>query len=408
MKINEIAINEGIEKLGKYVFNTAKNAWELANDTKALSKGGVKSADNLVSPAELSALRRDPVPPSSGPAVWRKRGDPNFDTTPGTLQGPSTGGTIPKPIVPAPKPRANTSAYDQEVLNRHDMNPRMPNKGKPSAEADAFAAEKAAQAERTAVEKQAAADDLARQVSPGADPPMTSGGQADPEMIAEPLPSWLSPKGAKGSKTTGGRQEPSINRPADDLAKQIKPGADAPKTTGSQQSSGGPGPTPPGPGMGPPVSGENKFSIDDVERIVRMGRSTPAAAQAAEKEVAKKSGMGPWSKAAAGGLGATIAYELGTGAYNKFKPEAWPAAPGAPQGSLNLDTPPVTPPPQDWKPSGVTNQPSAAPAASTNDPTEEELQKAREADPEWQELHKKDKVNESTNELNRMVYLSRL
>jgi hypothetical protein len=402
MKINEIAINEGIEKLGKYVFNTAKNAWELANDTKALSKGGVKSADNLVSPAELSALRRDPTPPSSGPAVWRKRGDPNFDTTPGTLQGPSTGGTIPKPIVPAPKPRANTSAYDQEVRKAHDMNPSMPNKGKPSSEAEKYLELKQAQAARTAAEKQAAADDLARQVSPGADPPMTSGGQAAPEMIAEPLPSWLSPKGAKGSKTTGGRQEPSINRPADDLAKQIKPGAEAPKTPGGRQE----------PSMSGQSSGENKFSMDDVERIAKLVKSDPVAAKAAAEEA----GI-PWGKVL--GYGTLAAAAIASPAiYNKTKPEWAPAAPSwldvtnavkitPADGSTPAATPVYTPPAADWPAAAA----SAAQPAPTNDPTVDEIKAALENDPKWQDLQRQKKelgIDESTKLLNRMVFLSRL
>jgi hypothetical protein len=374
MKINEIATNEGLEKILPRIFGNgakvAKSAGRMepgfgplpsAANAGQAELGGIKATDNLLTPAEHSAL---------------------FPQT-------TTGTTGAKP-----KPRADTSAYDREVRNAHDMNPGMPNKGKPSSEAEKYLELKQAQAARTAAEKQAAADDLARQVSPaddlskeikpGADTPKTSGGRREPSMgsAASPADDWTKKVGSRTSEkpparqTSGDRLEPGIDAPAASTA------ADAPR-----------------------------YTMDEYRRFQELLSTNPAAAQAAqaaEKEVAKKSGMGPWSKAAAGTLGATIAYELGSGAYNKFKPEAWPAAPGAPQGSLNLDTPPVTPPPQDWKPSGVTNQPSAAPAASTNDPTEEELQKAREADPEWQELHKKDKVNESTNELNRMVYLSRL
>ena len=444
MKINEIALNENVwtdaaKLAGKALPRIERLPGETMIDAikRTTSKlGGVKSADNLASPSGPVAgtntgsgfqapgrviptqantsynlnlpktSAADPVPPSSGPAVWRRPGDPKFDTTPSTLQGPSTSGTIPKKtIVPAPKPRADTSAYDQEVRNAHDLNPGMPNKGKPSAEAEAYAAEKAAQAARTAVEKQAAADDLARQVSPGADPPMTSGGQAAPEMIAEPLPSWLSPKGAKGSKTTGGRQEPSINAPADDLANQIKPGADAPKTTSSQQSS-----------INRPAEPANGINLskDEVLDLIKNNRSGGGggggggAAQAAEKEVAQKSGMGPWGKAAAVTLGLPAAYTLGTGAYNKFKPDEWPEAPGAPQ--LKVIPPVVTPEPQDWSPGGVVPAEPAASAAATNDPTPDQIKTALENDPKWQDLQRQKKelgIDESTKQLNRMVYLSR-
>jgi hypothetical protein len=385
MKINEIAINEGIEKFGKYVFNTAKNAWELANDTKALSKGGVKSADNLVSPAELSALRRDPAPPSSGPAVWRKRGDPNFDTTPSTLQGPSTGGTVPKPIVPATKSRANTSAYDREVRNAHDMNPGMPNKGKPSAEAEAYAAEKAAQAARTAAEKQAAddwakafgADDLSKQIKPGgrADPPMTPGGQAYPEMIAEPLPSWLSPKGAKGSKTTGGQQ-----------------------SSGSKRDPSMDQPPPAGPGGGPGVHPDWSKPPTPVINI----------------NTGKESSF-PWKTTAA------AAAFLGPTAYNQFSP---PTAPKLSNTPLSLTGDALVYAGKNFMANQNIPGVKSVTPVSNNDqpvapPTQDAVNNAIKSDPEnqavtqeiekWNRDHPDNQIKESyTNELNRLVYLSRL
>ena len=379
MKINEIALNENVwtdaaKLAGKALPRIERLPGETMIDaikrtTSAL--GGVKSADNLASP--------------SGPAVWRRPGDPKFDTTLSTASVPSTSGTIPKPIVPAPKTRANTSAYDREVLSRHDLNPGMPNKGKPSSEAEKYLELKQAQAARTAAEKQAAADDWTRQVSPADD---------------------LSKEIKPSADAVGGRREPSINTPADDLAKQIKPGADAPKTTGGRQE----------PGMGSPTAASDTVTMpkDVMDRILKLAERDPVAA----KSAAEEAGI-PWGKVLGYGTLGTAAI-ASPAIYNAYKPDYLPAAPAwsdvtnavkiTPAGDDTSPSaaPVYTPPAAEWPAAPAAAQPVSA--APTDDPTEAELQQAREADPEWQRLNKelKDRgLNESTKQLNRIVFLSR-
>ena len=388
MKINEIAINEGIEKLGKYVFNTAKNAWELANDTKVFSKGGVKSADNLASPT------------SPGPAVWRRPGE----TGGGSSVPPAGGGRVP------PRPAGPGVTIDQLRTPTNGVASMNLDSAKRAAQANAAKRASALKSAETPAPKPAA-DDLARQVSPAddlskeikpggrADPPMTPGGQAYPEMIAEPLPSWLFPKGAKGSKTPSGRQEPSINRSAEPTT-----------SSGSRQE----------PSMSGQSSGENKLSIDDVERLHKLYTTNPAAAQAAAKEAGidlSNPGIfrrNPWKTAAA-------ALSLPT-VYNKLSPTDWPKAEYTPYSVLgdlgvkagkNLwkqtDMPKVdfVDPTSNITPSADAPLPSEkqVDTAIKNDPANQEVTQEIE---KWNREHPDNPIKENyTNELNRMVYLSR-
>ena len=207
---------------------------------------------------------------------------------------------------------------------------------------------------------------------------MTSGGQAAPEMIAEPLPSWLSPKGAKGSKTTSGRQEP---------------------------------------GMGSSTVASDAVTLpkDVMDRILKLAERDPVAA----KSAAEEAGI-PWGKVLGYGTLGTAAI-ASPAIYNAYKPDYLPAAPAwsdvtnavkiTPAGDDTSPSaaPVYTPPAAEWPAAPAAAQPVSA--APTDDPTEAELQQAREADPEWQRLNKelKDRgLNESTKQLNRMVYLSRL
>jgi len=341
MKINEIAINEGIEKLGKYVFNTAKNAWELANDTKALSKGGVKSADNLVSPEELSALRRDPVPPSSGPAVWRNPSTGEVSNVP-----PAGGGRIP------PRPTGPGVTIDQL---------RTPTNGPAAMNIDS--AKRAAQA---SAQRRAAAPKSAE--TPAAKPAET------------PAP--------KPAET-----------PVDDLAKEIKPGADKSKAPGGREE----------PSMGSPAAAPGVHPD--------WSKPPPAAAPPViHINTGKESGF-PWIKSA---LGAAVVPPL----YNLVTPKDWPKLPDSvanwPLNAANTvwknfkdntgvpTVTSVTPADTTVSPGEVTPPPSTDTVnnAIKNDPANQAV--TQEID-DWNKKHPDNPIKESyTNELNRMVYLSRL
>jgi hypothetical protein len=152
---------------------------------------------------------------------------------------------------------------------------------------------------------------------------------------------------------------------------------------------------------------------DFADRLLRMAERDPVAAKAAAEEA----GI-PWGKVLGYGTLGTAAI-ASPAIYNAYKPDYLPAAPAwsdvtnavkiTPAGADTSPsaTPVYTPPAAEWPAAPA----SPVPAAPTNNPTEEELQRAREADPEWQRLNKelKDRgLNESTKQLNRMVYLSRL
>jgi hypothetical protein len=157
--------------------------------------GGIKAADPLVSNAELQALGAMPPERSGLSSVFKRRGDQGFDAT--SRDADLFNRNLPnylkdRPVArmdinppPKPKPKSDTSAADREVRKTHDMNPRMPNKGKPSAEADAFAAEKAARAEKQAAEELAAAEKAAAkkaavELPAGNEPPVTANTTAAP------------------------------------------------------------------------------------------------------------------------------------------------------------------------------------------------------------------------------------
>jgi hypothetical protein len=225
MKINEIEprrldealppwVTKGIQPVVKYAepyFNKAVQAASSVSKPRLVIKpgetmdqaiartqaegpwrpelGGIKAADPLVSNAELQALGAMPPERSGLSSFFKRRGDTGFDPNlnktqalPDYLQNmpPASIGSPPKP-----KPKADTSAADREVRKTHDMNPRMPNKGKPSAEADAFAAEKAARAEKQAAEELAAAEKAAAkkaavELPAGNEPPVTANTTAAP------------------------------------------------------------------------------------------------------------------------------------------------------------------------------------------------------------------------------------
>ena len=365
MKINEIAINENVwTKNAALAAKALPRIERLPGETmvdaikRATSElGGVKSADNLASPT------------SPGPAVWRRPGE----TGGGSSVPPAGGGRVP------PRPTGPGVTVDQL---------RTPANGTASMNIDS--AKRAAQthaAKRAPAPKSAetpapksAADDLSKQIKPGADAP-------------------------------GQRQDPSINTPADDLAKQIRPGTDTPKTPGGRQE----------PSMNQPASGENKFSIDDVERLQKMFKSDPAAAQAAAKEAGidlSNPGIfrrNPWKTAAA-------ALSLPT-VYNKLSPTDWPKAEYTPYSVLgdlgvkagkNLwkqtDMPKVdfVDPTSNITPSADAPLPSEnqVDTAIKNDPANQEVSQEIE---KWNREHPDNPIKENyTNELNRMVYLSKL
>ena len=371
MKINEIALNENVwTNLAPLASKALPRIERLPGETmidaikRAKSElGGVKSADNLVSPAELSALRRDPVPSSSGPAVWRNPSTGEISSVP-----PAGGGRVP--------PWPTTPGVTVDQLQTPANGPAAMNIDSAKRAAQASAAKKAPAAKPAETPAPKPSDDLAKQIKPGADAP-------------------------------GVRQDPSINTPTDDLAKQIKPGADAPKTTGGRQE----------PSKSGQSSGENKLSIDDVERLHKLYTTNPAAAQAAEKEAAKKSGI-PWGKAAA----ATGVLGLPT-AYNKLSPPDWPKAEYTPYSVLgnlgvkagknlwkNTDMPTVdfVDPTSNITSNADTTIPSKpqVDTAIKNDPANQEVTQQIE---KWNQDHPDNPIKEAyTNELNRMVYLSRL
>jgi len=375
MKINEIALNENVwTNLAPLASRALPRIERLPGETmkdaikRATSElGGVKSADNLVSPAELSALRRDPVPPSSGPAVWTKRGD----SVPSSVS-PAGGGRV------SPRPTGPGVTVDQLQTPANGIASMNIDSAKRAAQANAAKRAPAPKSAETPAPKPAA-DDLSKQIKPGADAP-------------------------------GQRQDPSINTPADDLAKQIRPGTDTPKTPGGRAE----------PSMNQPASGENKLSIDDVERLQKMFKSDPAAAQAAAKEAGidlSNPGIfrrNPWKTAAA-------ALSLPT-VYNKLSPTDWPKAEYTPYSVLgdlgvkagkNLwkqtDMPKVdfVDPTSNITPSADAPLPSEkqVDTAIKNDPANQEVSQEIE---KWNREHPDNPIKESyTNELNRMVFLSR-
>lgn len=358
MKINEISINENkYDFIRKALPRVERLPGETVVDAikRATSEiGGVKSADNLVSPEKMAALRRDPVPPSSGPAVWRN---------------PRTGEVSSRPFSgsddwpgrrPLPGPRVT---IDQ--LRTPANGPAAMNIDSAKKAAQANAAKKAPAAKPApapaAKPAETPADDLAKQIKPGDD-------------------------------AAGVRQDPSIDTPVDDLAKQIKPGA---------------GPTPPGgqaePGMSSAAASDTvTMPRDFADRLLSLAERNPAAAKAA----AEKAGI-PWGKIV-GYPTAALAATVGAGtAWDAMTPDYVPKVP--PILNAKNWVPTITP----TKNTGST-EPENLPSVVA--PTDDQLQTIRDNDPAYQAAQKnleraiKDaqSTNESTSELNRLVYLSRL
>ena len=239
MKINEIAINESLatraaKLVGKALPRVERLPGETMKDAIKRTQAelsGVKSADNLVSPEEMAALRRDPVPssgpvagtntgsgfqapgrviptqantsynlnlpktsaaadpvpPSSGPAVWRRPGE----TGGGSSVPPAGGGRIP------PRPTGPGVTIDQ--LRTPTNGPAAMNIDSAKRAAQASAAKKAPAA-KPAETPAPAADDLAQQIRPGVDTPTTSGGRQDPSMGSPSLPPLSGDDGMKFTK----------------------------------------------------------------------------------------------------------------------------------------------------------------------------------------------------------------
>jgi len=337
MKINEIALNEnlltkGAQFVGKALPRIERLPGETMIDAIKRAKselGGVKSADNLVSPAELSALRRDPVPSSSGPAVWRNPSTGEISSVP-----PAGGSRVP------PRPTAPGVTVDQL---------RTPANG--TASMNINSAKRAAQA---SAERRAAA-----------------------------------PKPAE--------------TPADDLAKQIKPGADAPKTTGGRRE----------PGMDAKASDDGiKFTKAEIlDMMKRQANQTPSINIGTD--AAKKSSF-PWKTTAA------AAAFLGPTAYNQFSP---PTAPKLSNTPLSLTGDALVSAGTNYmKNQNIPGVTSVTPVSNNEQPvtpvTQDAVDTAKKTDPanqevtqeieKWNRDHPDNPIKEShTNELNRIVFLSR-
>ena len=392
MKINEIAprrldeanpiITPTVKYVGPYFDKAAAAAAKAFGAGKGAAQaelGGIKASGGQLSDAEKAALGIVPPQRSELPAVFRRRGDPGFDTTsrdadlfnrnlPNYLQDmPPAQIDIKAPA--APKPKADTSAFDKEVRSRHDMNPNMPNKGKPSAEADAYAAEKAAQAERTAAERTAAAEKAA----------------AAERQAAEP---------AAGAETS------AATEPAATGGRQVRPRR-------------------PGQGSAPVAPpGYELYPAGHVDNLITNLRPGPGV-----QDTAKKSSW-PW---AAGALGTALGYTGGMAGINAMNPDAGldlvdPTAYVRKGPEKVLSVKPLPPGERIQK---VTEPETERSKASSNSSTEtpapapvspavksKSADEIPDDDPRVQELmrqlEKNGKLDESTAALTRMVYLSRL
>lgn len=394
MKINEIAINENFltkaAQAGKALPRIERLPGETMKDAikRAMSElGGVKSADNLVSPT------------SPGPAVWRNPRTGEVSSFP-----PAGGGQVP----PRPTgPGVNVYQLQTPANSTASMNIDSARRAAAANATKRAAAAKSAKppapkpAETPAPKSaetpapkpaETTADDLSKEIKPGgqSDPPMTPGGQAWPEMIAEPPPSWLSPKGAKGSKTpgsqqsSGGKRDPSMDQPP-----------------------------PAGPGSVPGVHPD-------------WSKPPPASGTTAPPPVinintGKESSWWPGWKT---GLTAAAA---GPWAYNNFSPKDFPKIPDSvadwpvnlyTAGKNNLlnnrgakDLKDLTGI-DDVKPTPTVVKPEERPTQTQVDKAkadDTDNQKASKRVDDWNRDHPDDPIKEGyTNELNRIVFLSRL
>ena len=344
--------------------------------------GGIKAADPLVSNAERAALGILPPPERSGlSSFFKRRGDTGFDPNlnktqalPDYLQNmpPASIGSPPKP-----KPRPDTSAADREVRKTHDMNPGRLMQGKPSAEAEAFAAEKAARAEKQAAEELAAAERQASGAPADFEPPMSAN--------------------APAPAATGGRQV-RPRRPGQGSSRRAAPQPEADTVT---------------------------LPRDIADRILRMAERDPVAAQAA----AEKAGI-PWYIPSKGGLAAGTVAGLALGglppAINAIRPGTVPdyynpvdyitkgpkevLAPRPLPPSERI--PPVAEPETDRSRASSTSS-STTPVVPVPDVKARSADEIPDDDPRLQELMRQaekngGKLDESTAALNRMVYLSKL
>lgn len=355
MKINEIALNENVwTDAAKLAGKTLPRIERLPGETmidaikRAKSElGGVKSADNLVSPEELSALRKDPVPPSSGPAVWSRRGDPNFDYMSSALE-PTSGYVRPRVLEPIGSGPSDPAVWRRRPPSDPVALPqRNPTNG--PAAMNLQAAERMRQAN---AEKRAAA-------APAAKPPEA------------PTP--------KSAEAPGGLKEPSMGSAA------APAGDDGIKFT--------------------------KAEILDMMK--RQAAETPSINIGTD--AAKKSSF-PWKTAATAAIAGPEAYNLAT-------PKDWPKLPDSvahwpynAAGTVwqnfkdNSGVPTVnsvTPADTTASPSEITPPPSAdaVDTAIKNDPANQEVSQEIE---KWNREHPNNPIKEShTNELTRIVFLSR-
>ena len=408
MKINEIAtrhLNEAppiapvVKYVGPYfdkaaaaaakVFGVGKGSTQAEFDAlRAADTGAVKAAGerllSTVSKDELNALLYPPVTPKPTVGSFlKRRGDQGFDpdlsktqALPGYLQNmpPASIGSPPKP-----KPRPDTSAADREVRKTHDMNPRMPNKGKLSAEAEAYAAEKAARAKKQAAEELAAAERQASGLPADFEPPMSANA---------PLPA-LPPAPA----ATGGRQ-----------VRPRRPGQGSSRRAAPQ-----------------PETDTVTLPRDIADRILRMAERDPAAAQAA----AEKAGI-PWYIPSKGGLAAGTVAGLALGglppAINAIRPGTVPdyynPVDYITKGPKEVLAPRPLPPSERIPPvaepeTDRSRASSTTPVVPVPDVKARSADEIPDDDPRLQELMRQaekngGKLDESTAALNRMVYLSKL
>jgi hypothetical protein len=416
MKINEIAstrldeinplnipgVKPAVKYIGPYFDDAAKAAAKLFGAGKGTTQaeldalrtgetGAAKAAGggrrpptgerplSTVSKDELNALLYPPrtAEPTVG-SFLKRRGDTGFDPNlnktqalPDYLQNmpPASIGSPPKP-----KPKADTSAADREVRKTHDMNPRMPNKGKPSAEADAFAAEKAAQAEKQAAEELAAAKRQAAGLPADYEPPMSANAPPPPAPAA-----------------TGGRQV-RPRRPRQGSSRRAAPEPEADTVT---------------------------LPRDVADRLLSMAERNPAAAQ----EVAKKMGLPAKLFLGAAGVGALAATPTAINAVrpgtvpDEYNPVAYvtkgPKEVLAPRPLPPSERiPPVAEPETDRSRASSTSS-STTPVVPVPDVKARSADEIPDDDPRLQELMRQaekngGKLEESTAALNRMIYLSRL
>jgi len=368
MKINEIALNENVwTDAAKYAGKTLPRIKPRPGESvvDAIKRvqaelGGVKSSDNLISADELAALRAQAsTPPSSGPAVWSRRGDPNFNPTSSTGNTPSV-----RPAAPEPTGAAVPS--DPAVWRRRaPSDPVVLPQQNPTNGPAAMNLQAAERMRQASAERRAAA----------------------PKPAETPAPK-------------------PAEAPADDLAKQIKPGDETTKTTGGRQE----------PGMDAKASDDGiKFTKAEIlDMMKRQADRTPSINIGTD--TAKKSSF-PWKKTAA--ATAIAGPEL----YNLATPKNWSKFPDSvahwPYNAANTvwqnfkdntgvpTIQSVTPAADTAPPSTITPpvDQTTADNAIKNDPENKSVTQDIE---QWNRDHPNSQIKEAyTSELNRIVFLSK-